>query len=229
MILPFSFDYVLFMLPALALSLWAGFRLRSGFKKYSAVRTMGGMTGAQVAHEMLRRAGIHDVRVERTGGTLSDHYHPGKKIVALSGPVHDSSSVAAVSVAAHEVGHAIQHATGYSPLRLHSMLTPTAGIGSSLGLYMVIGGFFFSAAGLILAGIMLFSLAVLAQVVTLPVEFDASARAKSILLQQGFVAEREREGVSRVLNAAAMTYVAGAASSILTLLYFVTMLGGSDD
>lgn len=221
--------YFLFIGPALLLSLWASWRTRSAFKKYSKVRTASGLTGAQAAKLMLERAGIDDVEVVATRGTLSDHYNPLKKTLALSEPVYGTPSVAAVGVACHEAGHAIQHAKAYKPLALRSALVPTAGIGSKLGIWVMIAGMLFQAQALVGVGAVLFSAVVLFQLVTLPVEFDASARAKRLAVEHGIVLPQEREGIDRVLNAAAMTYVAAAVSSLLTLLYFLWrsgLLGG---
>lgn len=221
--------YFLFIGPALLLSMWASWRTRSAFKKYSKVRTASGLTGAQAAKLMLERAGIDDVEVVATRGMLSDHYNPLKKTLALSEPVYGTPSVAAVGVACHEAGHAIQHATEYKPLALRSALVPTAGIGSKFGIWVMIAGLLFQAEALVGIGAVLFSAVVLFQLVTLPVEFDASARAKRLAVEHGVVLPQEREGVDRVLNAAAMTYVAAAVSSLLTLLYFLWrsgLLGG---
>lgn len=213
--------YIAFMVPALALSLWASWKTKSAFNKYSKVRTASGMTGAQAAQKMLDGAGIRDVKVVATRGVLSDHYNPMTKTLALSEPVYGSPSVAAVGVACHEAGHALQHRDGYAPLKLRSLLVPTAGIGSQVGVWVIIAGLMFKSMGLMTVGIVLFSAVVLFQIVTLPVEFDASARAKRFATEYGFVVGSEREGVDKVLDAAALTYVAAAVSSILTLLYFV--------
>lgn len=224
--------YLLFVGPALLISLWAGWKTRSAFKKYSKVRTMTGLTGAQAAQLMLERAGISDVEVVATRGYLSDHYNPVTKKLALSEGVHSSSSIAAVGVACHEAGHAIQHAVGYKPLWLRSVLVPTASIGSKLGIWVMIAGLIFAAQGLVLVGAVLFSAVLLFQVVTLPVEFDASARAKRLAVEYGVIAAQERGGMDRVLNAAAMTYVAAAISTLMTLLYFLVragLLGGRSD
>ncbi|HSR51491.1 MAG TPA: zinc metallopeptidase [Acidobacteriota bacterium] len=217
--------YLVFIIPPLLLSLWATFRVKSNFNKYSRVRSARGMTGAQVAEQMLRQAGIQDVQVTRARGFLSDHYNPSNKTLALSQGVYDSTSVAAVSVAAHEAGHALQHDKGYAPLHLRTALVPTASIGSSLGYGIMFFGWLFSAAGLIYLGALLFSAVLLFQVVTLPVEFDASSRAKQILFNSGLIMEQERRGVSKVLNAAALTYVAAVVSSLMTLLYFLMAAG----
>ncbi len=214
--------YFVMIAPALLLSLWASFRVKSSFKKYSRVRSMSGRSGAEVAAAMLRQAGIDNVRIVRSRGRLSDHYNPVTRTLALSEGVHDTDSVAAVSVAAHEAGHALQHAQNYAPLWIRSMLVPTAGIGSSVGYFMMLIGFFMSFTELIWLGAALFSMVLLFQIATLPVEFDASSRAKKILFQGGFIAEQERRGVSAVLNAAALTYVAAAFSTLLTLVYFLT-------
>jgi uncharacterized protein len=222
--------YLLFILPALALSIWASVRTRSAFKKYSQVRTARGMTGAQAAQLLLDRAGIRDVRVVPTRGFLSDHYNPVTKQLALSEPVYASSSVAAVGVACHEAGHAIQHAQAYKPLWLRSLLVPTANIGSQLGYFVMLFGLILNTMEMVVVGAILFSAVVLFQAVTLPVEFDASARAKRLAFEHGIVLDSERVGVSKVLNAAALTYVAAAVTSLMTLLYFLFrsgLLGGS--
>jgi Zn-dependent membrane protease YugP len=217
----FDPTYFVFILPALALSLWASWRTRSAFKKYSRVRTLRGLTGAQAAQEMLRRAGIPDVRVVPTSGFLSDHYNPATRTLALSEATYASNSVAAVGVACHEAGHAIQHAEGYKPLWLRSALVPTANIGSSAGYFVMLGGLLFHAPSFIYFGALLFSAVLLFQVVTLPVEFDATARAKRLAVETGVVLPQEREGMDKVLNAAAMTYVAAVVSTLMTLLYYL--------
>lgn len=213
--------YLIMIAPALLLSLWASFRVKSNFNKYSRLRSMSGRSGAEVASAMMCQAGIDNVRIVRSQGMLSDHYNPVTRTLALSESVHDSDSVAAISVAAHEAGHALQHASNYAPLWIRSMLVPTAGIGSNIGWFVMTIGLFMSSANLIYLGAALFSLVLLFQIVTLPVEFDASSRAKKILFESGFIAEPERRGVSAVLNAAALTYVAAAISTLLTLLYFL--------
>lgn len=223
--------YFAFILPALALSLWASFRTRSAFNKYSQVRTMRGLTGAQAAKALLDRAGIYDVKVVPTHGMLTDHYNPTNKTLALSEAVYASNSIAAVGVACHEAGHAIQHAEGYKPMWLRSVLVPTANIGSTLGYLVMMFGLFMVYAGskmgpeVVLLGAVLFSMVLAFQIVTLPVEFDASARAKRLALENGIVLEQERQGMDRVLNAAALTYVAAAISTLMTLLYFLFRAG----
>ncbi|HEY4572865.1 MAG TPA: zinc metallopeptidase [Thermoanaerobaculia bacterium] len=222
----FDPTYLLFILPALALSLWASWRTHAAFKKYSRVRTLRGLTGAQAAREMLRRAGIPDVEVVPTRGFLSDHYNPANKTLALSEATYESSSVAAVGVACHEAGHAIQHAEGYKPLWLRSALVPTASLGSSAGYFVMLGGLLFHSANLIYFGALLFSAVLLFQIVTLPVEFDATARAKRLAVETGVVLPQEREGMDKVLNAAAMTYVAAVVSTLMTLLYYLLAASG---
>jgi Zn-dependent membrane protease YugP len=227
--------YFIFLLPGLALSLWASFRVKSAFNKYSKVPVSTGLTGAQAARAMLDRAGLHNVKIGRAHGLLSDHYNPANRSLALSEAVHDSNSVAAVGVATHEAGHAIQHAKNYGPLTLRSMLVPTANIGSTLGYIVMVVGLMLSTGGnhtIFLIGVALFSMVILFQLVTLPVEFDASNRAKDLVIANGIVSRHEREGMDRVLNAAALTYVAAAVSSLLTLLYFLFragLLGGRSD
>jgi len=213
--------YFLLILPAFALSLWASWRTKSAFKKYSQVRTFRGMTGAQAAQEMLRASGITDVQVVPTNGFLSDHYNPATKTLALSEATYASNSVAAVGVACHEAGHALQHAQGYKALGLRSALVPTANLGSTAGYFVMFGGVLFHSPNLIYLGAILFSAVLLFQIVTLPVEFDATARAKRVAVETGIVLPQEREGMDRVLNAAAMTYVAAVVSTLMTLLYYL--------
>jgi hypothetical protein len=224
--------YLLFIAPGMALSLWASFRVKSTFAKYSQVPSRRGLTGAQAAHELLRGAGITDVEIVRSSGMLTDHYNPVTKKLALSEPVYDSRSVAALGVATHEAGHAIQHARHYAPLWVRSALVPTANIGSSMGYMVMVGGLLFQSDPMVLVGAVLFSAVLLFQIVTLPVEFNASNRAKALIVEHGIVTRDERKGVDAVLNAAALTYVAAAVTSLLTLLYFLHragLLGGRRD
>ena len=217
--------YFLFIVPGLALSMWASFRVKSNFNKYSKVRSLRGFTGAQAAEALLRGAGITDVRIVRSHGVLSDHYNPITKTLALSEPVYASDSIAAVGVATHEAGHAIQHARHYAPLWVRSALVPTANIGSSIGYFVMLIGLFMASTNMVLIGAVLFSTVLLFQVVTLPVEFNASSRAKALIVEHGIVTPQERAGVDKVLNAAALTYVAAAVSTLLTLLYFLWRAG----
>jgi Zn-dependent membrane protease YugP len=231
---PMMFDpmYLLFIAPALVLSLIASFMTKSAFNKYSRVRAASGLTGAQAAARLLGGAGIRDVEIVPTHGMLSDHYNPVTKKLALSEAVYSSPSIAAIGVACHEAGHAIQHAKGYAPLWLRSVLVPTANIGSSLGYIVMLIGLFMQSVNMVLVGAVLFSAVLLFQIVTLPVEFDASARAKRLASEYGLVLAHERGGMNRVLNAAALTYVAAAISTLMTLLYFLMragLLGGRRD
>ena len=230
----FYFDplYLIMIAPGLLLSMWASFRVKSAFNKYSKVRTVRGLTGAEAAEEMLRNAGITDVTIAATSGMLSDHYNPLNKTLNLSEDVYGSNSIAAVGVATHEAGHALQHAAHYGPLWLRSALVPTANIGSGMGYLVMTLGLFLHSVNMVLAGAILFSAVLLFQIITLPVEFNATARAKRLVVEQGIIMPQEREGMDRVLNAAALTYVAAAISTLLTLLYFLMragLLGGRRD
>lgn len=227
----FRFDstYILVIIGAL-LSIAASMKVQSTFAKYAKVRSMTGMTGAEAAERLLRNAGIHDVKVEHIKGNLSDHYDPRSKVLRLSDSTYGSSSVAAIGVAAHECGHAIQHQVGYAPLNLRSTLVPAANIGSKMGIPIILLGILLGQnMMLVQVGILIFSLAVLFQIVTLPVEFNASSRAVQLLDAQGILAGQEIEGCKKVLSAAALTYVAAAAASILQLLRLVLLFGGRRD
>ena len=208
------------MLPGMLISGAASLAVRAAFNRYSQVASRRGITGAQAAQTLLQRAGIDDVTIIPTHGDLSDHYNPSNRQLALSENVYNSSSVAAIGIACHEAGHAIQHAEKYAFLGMRTALVPLAGIGSSLGYVVMLVGLLMSMTPLLLVGAALFSLVLLFQVITLPVEFDASSRAKHLVLEAGIVDPDEREGIDRVLNAAALTYVAAVISSMLTLLYF---------
>ena len=208
------------MLPGMLISGAASLAVRAAFNRYSQVASRRGITGAQAAQTLLQRAGIDDVTIIPTHGDLSDHYNPSNRQLALSENVYHSSSVAAIGIACHEAGHAIQHAEKYAFLGMRTALVPLAGIGSSLGYLVMLVGLLMSKTPLLLVGAALFSLVLLFQVITLPVEFDASSRAKHLVLEAGIVDPDEREGIDRVLNAAALTYVAAVISSMLTLLYF---------
>lgn len=225
----FDPTYILVLIGAV-LSIIASVRVNSTFNKYARVRSMSGMTGAQTAEAILRSKGIHDVQVEHVRGNLTDHYDPSKKVVRLSDSVYNSTSVAAIGVAAHECGHVMQHHEGYAPLNIRTTLVPAANIGSKLGIPIVILGLILgSNSVLINIGIWVFSLAVLFQIVTLPVEFDASRRALACIEQYGIVTSEERAKSARVLRAAAYTYVAAAAASILQLLRLVMLSGRRND
>ena len=217
--------YVL-VLAGIVLSLMASAMVRSTFSKYSTVRSYSGMTGAQTAQRILDYAGIRDVSIVPVSGHLTDHYNPKTKQVALSDSVYGSNSVAAVAVAAHECGHVIQHANSYAPLAMRTALVPLANFGSGLSWFVIIAGLIFSIQPLVTVGIVLFSFAVLFQIVTLPVEFNASHRALGILRDTGILGNEEGRSARKVLRAAALTYVAAAAAAILQLLRLILILMG---
>ncbi len=225
----FFFDplYIIISLPALALGLWAQMKVKSAFNKYSRVPAGRGTSGAQVARRILDANGLGHVNVEETRGFLSDHYDPRSRTLRLSPQVYQSNSVAAVGVAAHEAGHALQHSTNYAPLTLRSAIVPGVQIGSWLGpIIFIIGMFLGPGLGFTvsLLGLILFAAVAVFTLVTLPVEFNASTRAKEVLVAQGFVGQQEMQGVNAVLNAAALTYVAAAIQAITTLLYYAFIL-----
>lgn len=220
--------YMLIVISAL-ISLFAQFLVNSRFSKYSRVRSRSGMTGAQAAERILQSQGIYDVAIQRVSGKLTDHYDPRNKTLNLSDAVYASTSVATVGVAAHECGHAIQHARGYAPLSFRSALVPVANIGSQLSwLFIILGIFFGGSHTLIMIGILMFSAAVLFQLVTLPVEFNASGRALKLLSETGILQKDEVSDTRKVLSAAALTYVAAAATAVLQLLRLLRLFGGND-
>lgn len=224
-----DWTYILVLIGAV-ISIVASARVKSTFNKYSRVRSKSGMTGAQAAQTILNYAGIRDVRIEHVSGNLSDHYDPRSKVLRLSDDTYGDSSVAAIGVAAHECGHAIQHQENYGPLSLRSTLVPAANIGSKMGIPLIILGVILSYNyTLIQIGIWVFSLAVIFQLITLPVEFNASRRATKLLEQYGILGSDEIVDCKKVLGAAAMTYVAAAASSVLQLLRLVILFGGKRD
>ncbi|MEM9587721.1 MAG: zinc metallopeptidase [Planctomycetota bacterium] len=211
--------YFLFIGPAILLGLYAQWRVKSAFSQMAEIPAR--MSGAQAARTMLDSAGLHDVGIEQIGGRLSDHYDPGAKVLRLSQDVYAGRSMAALGVACHEAGHAFQDAKQYAPLVIRNLAVPAANFGGGLGGMLAMAGVGFGMQPLLLLGIILFSAVVFFQVVNLPVEFDASARAKRQLVQQGMISEMELPYVSKVLNAAALTYVAGTLQSILTLAYYI--------
>lgn len=220
--------YILVVIGAV-ICMIASARVKGTFNKYSQLRSMSGMNGAQVAQRVLQAAGIYDVQVRHVSGSLTDHYDPRTKTVNLSDPVYNATSVAALGVAAHECGHAIQHAKSYAPLSIRSALVPIANFGSMLAWPVILIGLFFNtrSSGLIIdIGILLFSAAVLFELVTLPVEFDASRRALVMLRTQGILADDELKYTRRVLKSAALTYVASAAAAILQLLRIILITNG---
>lgn len=224
--------YFVFLIPGFLLATWATIKVKRNFAHYSRVMASRGMTGAQVAREILKRNNLNDVRVVETNGMLSDHYDPRSRTVRLSPDVYREPSVAAIAVAAHEVGHALQHAKNYAPLALRTAAVPLAQIGSWAPWLIMIGGFWLHSIQAVYAGVILFSAVVAFQIITLPVEFNASTRAKAELAGMGLVTGADAKGVNKVLSAAAMTYVAAALTAIMTLLYYLFrlgLLGGRDD
>lgn len=224
--------YFLFLAPALILAGLATAFTRSTFRRYSRIGSARGLTGAQAARRLLDTQGLHGVRIERAHGFLSDHYDPVSRTLRLSADVFQSPSLAAVGVACHEAGHAIQHATGYAALGFRSAMVPATQFGSHGSYLFFMLGMFLNLQPLMIAGVLLFSLVVLFSLVTLPVEWNATARAKRLMVSSGIVGEEERDGAGAVLNAAFLTYLASAFTAILTLLYFVVragLLGGRDD
>jgi len=225
------FSYNLwYILPALILSLWASARVQSAYRKYSAVRTASGTTGAGVARRILDSHGLTDVKLERVAGEMSDHYDPRTNTVRLSEGVYGSDSVAAVGIAAHECGHALQYAQSYLPIRIRAAIIPATNIGSRLAIPLVLLGILLGAyaqklVAVAYAGIILFSICVLFQLVTLPVEYNASRRAMAVLEKGGILTETELGGARRMLSAAAMTYVAALAASVLQLLRLIALVG----
>jgi len=221
--------YIILSLPALLLGLWAQSKIRSSYSKYSKVRTTTGLSGAEVARRMLDNNGLSAVRIEQVPGNLTDHYDPAKNILRLSQGVYNSPSVAAAGVAAHEVGHALQDKEKYGPLVLRSILVPTVQIGSWLGPIVFAVGLMLntqSGQNIALIGLLLFSATALFSLITLPVEFNATKRAKAWLADSGIIYSSDIEGINKVLDSAALTYVASAAQSISTVLYYALLLSG---
>jgi Zn-dependent membrane protease YugP len=217
--------YLVFLAPGILLALWAQFRVQSAYSRASQIPVLSGYSGAEAAAALLQAAGVHGVRIEPVEGFLSDHYVPGEHVLRLSPEVYTGRSLASVGIAAHESGHAIQDAIRYPLLGLRNSLVPLAGFGSSVAWIIIAIGFFLASLNLVLIGIAVFSLTVLFQLVNLPVEFDASRRARLALVHTGLITPEEDGEVRRVLNAAALTYVAATLTSILTLLYFLFRSG----
>ncbi|MDF2944383.1 MAG: putative rane protein [Herbinix sp.] len=224
---PFFDSTYILVLIGVVLSLAASAKVKSTFAKYSRVRSMSGLTGAQAAERLLQASGIYDVQIEQVSGNLSDHYDPRHKVLRLSDSVYGQTSLAAIGVAAHECGHAIQHQNSYVPLKFRGALVPVANIGSMAAWPIILIGLFLGGSQyLIDLGIILFSVAVLFQVVTLPVEFNASTRAIARLGETGILSNEELRQSKKVLDAAALTYVAAAAATILQLLRLILLFGG---
>ena len=222
----FDYYYIVLVLPFIFFAMWAQFKVNSTFKKYSAVRSRRNLTGAQAAESVLRAAGVYNVRVERVSGHLTDHYDPRTNVIRLSDSVYGSTSVASIGVAAHEAGHAVQYARNYAPIKLRAAIIPITNIGSSLAMPLILIGLVFSFGGLVMLGIIFFAFATLFQLITLPVELDASRRALAAIENGGLLYEDEYKMAKKTLWAAAMTYVAALAVSLAQLLRLILLFGG---
>jgi Zn-dependent membrane protease YugP len=223
--------YLIFMIPGLLFMLWAQSKVKGAYQKYSKVQNSANITGAQAARRVLDSQGLQNVQIEQIAGQLTDHYDPRARVLRLSQGVYGVPSIAAIGIAAHEAGHAIQHAKAYGPLKLRTAIVPAVSIGSNLGFGVLFLGLILNSVGLAWVGVGLFALATVFALITLPVEFDASKRAKEALVQIGLVDQgvrggEEGKGVAAVLDAAAWTYIAGFASSLLTLLFYVMQVMG---
>ena len=217
--------YIILVIPALLLGIWAQHRVNSTFQKYSQVSGSRGCTGAMAAEMILRSNGITDVQVEHISGNLTDHFDPSAGVIRLSDSVYSSRSIAAVGVAAHEAGHAVQHSVGYAPIRIRNMFVPIANLGSKVSIPLIILGLILSFQKVVSFGILLFASVALFQLITLPVEFNASSRALEVIEEQGLLAEEEISGARKVLSAAAMTYVAALIASVAQLLRLIGLYG----
>lgn len=230
---PYFFDPTfIIIIPAIILAMFAQGNVKNAFNKYSKVYSRLGMTGAELAEQILRRNGINDVQVTTSKGQMTDHYDPRKKVVRLSNDIYYGKSITALGVAAHEVGHAIQHSEGYMALSLRNTIVPLANIGSQMAFPLLFIGLILGTPSLAQAGVFVFTFAVLFQVLTLPVEFNASNRAIAILTEGNYVTDQEEKGVKKVLNAAALTYVAATAMAVLQLIRLLVisgLLGGRRD
>ena len=220
--------YLIFVLPAMLLALWAQYKVNSTYQKFSKIKNHRGITGAEVAVKILNLYGVYNVRVEHISGMLTDHFDPRTNVIRLSDGVYSGTSVAALGVAAHETGHALQHAKGYVPIKLRNMVVPVATLGSNLAVPLAILGLILGAPVLVDAGIILFTAVVAFQFITLPVEFNASSRAISVLDSQGILYGEELTGAKKVLGAAALTYVAAAAVALGNLLRLLALRGRRD-
>ncbi len=219
--------YLIMILPALAFTMWAQWKVKSSYTKWSNVPNSRGISGAQAARYLLDSNGLNNIQVEQSQGMLSDHYDPGAKVLRLSPQVYGVPSVASVGIAAHEMGHALQDKENYGALRLRSALVPVANIGSSFGIWIIIAGLLLQMTPLAWLGVIFFGAGFVFSLITLPVEFDASRRAMRMMDQSGLLAGQELAGAKEVLTSAAWTYIAAAAASLLTLLYWITRVGGS--
>lgn len=225
----FDWTYLVFIVPAMLVALWAQIHVNSSFSKYSRVRNMRGLTGAQTSEYILRTYGVTGVRIEHISGDLTDHYDPQSNVIRLSDSVYNSTSVAAVGVAAHETGHALQYAFGYAPIKVRAAIIPATRIGSVASWPLLILGMILGFQPLVIAGIALFSLVTLFQLLTLPVEFNASSRALQAIDQWSILSDEEYRGAKKVLTAAALTYVAALLTSLMQLLRLVILFSGRRD
>jgi Zn-dependent membrane protease YugP len=223
----FDMTYLVLVVPAILLGLWAQMRVKSTYARYSQIRASRGITADQVARLILDENGLRDVPVQRVAGSLTDHYDPRTRVVRLSDSVYGSGSIAAIGVAAHEVGHAVQHATHYAPMKLRTAIIPVTNIGSTLSIPLILIGLIFNSQSLALAGVALFSLVAVFQLVTLPVEFNASRRALVTLEARDILSQEELAGARSVLTAAALTYVAALIQSLAQLLRLLILVGGN--
>ncbi len=221
--------YLMLVGPALLFGIWAQFRVKRTFATYSKVKSLRNLTGHDVAQRILASSGLGNVAVEETRGFLSDHYDPRSRTLRLSSEVYRSNSIAAIGIAAHETGHAIQHAQHYGPMGIRQTIAPLAAVGSNLFLLLIIAGMILNITGLTWLGIIAFSIAVVFQIVTLPVEFDASRRALALVTERGMVSAEETIGISKVLSAAGLTYVAATVAAVSQLLYYVLMASSRRD
>jgi len=222
---PFFDPTMLIIIPGLLLAMYAQLKVKTTFERYSNIRSGSGVTGARAAREILDEMGAENVDIEMVEGTLTDHYDPKQKVLRLSRPVYSGDSLSSLGVAAHEAGHAVQHASGYVPLNIRHSLVPVANIGSTLAFPLFLIGLFMSSAGLLRAGIYLFCAVILFQIITLPVEFNASSRALIALEKGGYIAGDELKGTKAVLDAAALTYVAAVLVGLLNLLRLLVLAG----
>ena len=223
-----DWTYLVLVLPCLILAMWASSNVNSTFKKYSSQRSVRGLTGADVAMRVLRHNGVTNVRIERVSGNLTDHYDPRTNVIRLSDSVYGSTSTAAIGVAAHEAGHAVQYAQNYAPIKLRAAIIPITNLGSKLAMPLILAGILFSAFGntLVMLGIAAFGLSVVFQLITLPVELDASRRAMNAIEAAGLLTSEEQQGAKKTLKAAALTYVAATATAIAQLLRLIVIFGG---
>ena len=227
----FDWTYIVLVMPAVIFSLWASVKVNSTFKKYSSVRPLSGMTGAEAARRVLDANGLYNVRIARISGNLTDHFDPRTNVISLSDSVYSASSTAAIGVAAHEAGHAIQYAKGYVPLKLRNAIIPATNLGSRLAMPLILLGLLFSSMWqhffyFAYAGIICFALSTVFQLLTLPTEFNASRRALASIENAGLLYGQDLDGARKVLSAAAMTYVAALAVSIMQLLHLISIVGG---